>query len=189
MSVSKLTGSVLFLALLATPRSGGASEAVYAVEVPEAEIVRVEISVPGPAFAFKGDPDEEVIEIDPDEITIDPDTARPSSLWELCRKAAADDRGDRLLCAMRVSDDSFQLVLDGSSQETSWTLAVEALGEADTVVGLYDGDGRRLAADDVGEGANFRIVEDLVPGSYFVRVEDRGGVGAPYVLRVTASRW
>jgi len=181
MSVSKLTGSVLFVLVLLTSRVGASEGAVYAVEAPKAEIVRVEISVPGPAFVLKGDPDDEVIEIDPDAITTDPGKLRPS-LWELCRKVTADDRGDRLLCAARVGEGFFQIVLGGSPGETLWTLAVETVGEVDTFAGLYDRDGRLLDGDDP------RRVVDLEPGSYFVRVDD-GVAEAPYVLRVTASRW
>ena len=165
MSVAKLTGTVLFLALLAIPRPGSAGEAVYAVEVVEAEVVQVEIPVEEPAFALKGDPDEEVIEIDPDEMTIDGQPPRPG-LWELCREAAAGERGERLVCATRVGDDSLQLVLGGSPEETLWTVAVETFGKA-------------------GDGGGFRLVEGLEPGSYVVRVAGRGGAA----LRLTASVW
>jgi len=181
MSVSKLTGSVLFVLVLLASRGGASEGAVYAVEAPKGEIVHVEISVPGPAFVLKGDPDEEVIEIDPDEISISPGKPQPS-LWEQCRKAVAEDRGERLLCVTHVGEGLFQIILGGSPGETLWTLAVEPVGEADTFAGLYHRDGERLGGDSP------RIVVDLEPGSYFVR-EDDGVAGGPYVLRVTASRW
>ncbi len=188
MSVTKPTGSVLVFALLAFSRVALADGTVYAVEVPAAEVVRLEISIPEGTFARKGDPDEEIIEIDPDEITVDPGKPRPG-LWDLCRRAASRERGTRLLCAKRVDGDSLQLLLGGPPRETSWTLAVEAVGEDDSAVGeddpavgFYDREGRSLAA---GDG----VVDALVPGLYLVRVAERHDGEAPYALSLAATTW
>ncbi len=153
----------------------------------------------------KGDPDEEVIEIDPDsdlryEVPLHP------KLRELCRTAEIDDHADTFLCSTRLVPgrevaggignfwgddiDVFYLILEGSPEETLWTLSVETTGNGDTFGGLYDRHGHRLEADDDGgHGANFRVVKALAPGLYFVRVEGRYGAEAPYALRSAASRW
>ncbi len=153
----------------------------------------------------KGDPDEEVIEIDPDSDRRYEDP-RHAKLRELCRTIEIDDHADTFLCATRLIPgrevageignsqgddvDLFFLTLEGSPEETLWTLAVETTGDGDTLGGLYDRHGHRLAADDDGGHAgNFRMVKALAPGMYFVRVEGRYGSEAPYALRFAASRW
>ncbi len=66
---------------------------------------------------------------------------------------------------------------------------IESTGPSDTLGALYDRSGNRLAvADDGGEGGNFRIVERLGPGRYFVRVEGSGGSEGPYGLRLRRQR-
>jgi len=153
----------------------------------------------------KGDPDEEVIEIDPDS---DRRYELPlhAKLRELCRTVEIDDHADTFRCATRVVPgqkvageignfrgddvDVFSLVLEGSPDETLWTLSVETTGDGDTLGALYDRHGHRLATDDDGgHGANFRVVKALAPGLYYVRVEGRYGAEASYALRVAASRW
>ncbi len=124
----------------------------------------------------------------------------------LCGRLLADDHGDVAGCATdlvpgpplaavlgnthgdpRSADprddvDFFRLAVH------DWvTVAVETRGAVDTVGGLYGPQGHRLAADDDGgRGVNFRLVETLGPGEYFVRVEGRGGATGPYRLRVAA---
>ena len=61
------------------------------------------------------------------------------------------------------------------------TLTVETTGGVDTYGTLFDGSRTQLATnDDGGSGRNFRISEDVSPGTYYVRVEG-------YSTRVTGD--
>lgn len=171
---------------------------------PEEEVIQIEP---------KGDPDDEVIEIDPDSdlwyevplLTVPLGKSRGDGRG-LCRAAEIDDHADTFICATRLMPgqevageigncwgddvDVFYLILEGSPEETLWTLSVETMGDADTFGGLYDRHGHRLATDDDGgHGGNFRVVKALAPGLYFVRVEGGHSAEAAYALRVAASRW
>ena len=103
----------------------------------------------------------------------------------LCQSGEADDHGDTPLCSTPLArgrvvggeirnawgDDHDYFVFALTRQRT---VHVETTGDTDTVGGLYDRYGCRIAADDDGgEHGNFRIVKTLSPGIYYVRVEGR----------------
>ena len=96
--------------------------------------------------------------------------------------AGSDTQGD--LTAGDV--DYFRIVLDAPG-----TLEAYTSGSTDTLGRLEDDDGDVLRTnDDGGAGMNFRISEDVSPGTYFVRVEGFSGqVTGEYTLhmRVTGS--
>ena len=96
--------------------------------------------------------------------------------------AGSDTQGD--LTAGDV--DYFRIVLDAPG-----TLEAYTSGRTDTLGRLEDDDGAVLHTnDDGGAGTNFRISEDVSPGTYFVRVEGFSGqVTGEYTLhiRVTGS--
>ncbi len=149
---------------------------------------------------------EEVIEIDAS--VFPPASAGGRSLHSqldrLCRSGEVDDHGDTFPCATFLSPgqtlagelsngwgddaDLFHFVLGAGGSEP-WTVEIATAGGVDTAGALYDRAGQRLdAADEDGEGDNFRIVRSLRPGAYFVRVEGRGGAEGLYALSVGASR-
>ncbi|MCP4661685.1 MAG: T9SS type A sorting domain-containing protein, partial [bacterium] len=66
------------------------------------------------------------------------------------------------------------------------TLAVEAVGEADPAIALYDRFGQRLETAVAGEGRAL-VVRTLSPGAYFVRVV--GGGAGSYELSVASPSW
>ncbi len=148
--------------------------------------------------------DEGVIEIDPDSRitsrgnrTLDQAALRLA--WrELCRRRA-DDHSETPGCATRLKpghvlageldgawgdDDDFFLFRLSELK----TVEIRTSGNVDTLGGLYDRDGQRLAVDDDGgEGANFRLAKTLSPGLYFVRVEGSHSAAGPYTLLVETS--
>lgn len=69
---------------------------------------------------------------------------------------------------------------------THETVRLETFGEAGTRGALFDGDGRRVAAEDGGDGGDFRIVRTLSPGRYHAVVATRDAE-AGYELRVAAT--
>ena len=73
---------------------------------------------------------------------------------------------------------------------TAAEVVAESTGSIDTIGTLEDGLGRRLQRnDDGGEGFNFRIVTDLVPGIYFLRVSGFGDAAGDYALRIREGAW
>ncbi len=157
----------------------------------------------------KGGEDEEEIELEPDPIIYagqDENRSLHAKLHELCRWGELDDHGDSFTCATLLSPgqdmvgeigngwgddgDVFRFVLGGPHETRLRTLAIETTGDLDTFGVLYDRSGQRLdRGDGGGSGSNFRIVRTLGPGTYFVRVEGRGGAQGRYALRVEASPW
>jgi hypothetical protein len=116
--------------------------------------------------------------------------------FDPCSRGEVDDHGDGFGCSTSVAPggsktgqldnaygddaDAFTFVL--TAQET---VEMETSGSTDTYGILYDKDGQRLDADDDGGAdANFRIVETLAAGRYFVRVEGKAGAEGSYTLAV-----
>ncbi len=114
--------------------------------------------------------------------------------FPVCGLVEPDDHGDSQACASAielgsravaevskasVTDlDYFSFTLDRHQ-----TVLIETGGATDTYGRLLDATGEILAADDdSGAGVNFRIVEALCPGRYFVRVEGVGSSEGRYVL-------
>ncbi len=93
---------------------------------------------------------------------------------------SADDHGDTFASASVVAVPS---TTDGALEEggdrdyfrveitQGGTYSAETTGSTDTYGTVFDGDGLELETDDNGgSGANFRIEEDLDPGTYYVEV-------------------
>ena len=108
---------------------------------------------------------------------------RRIGVLHLCRGEAVDDHGDIPHCATGLD---VRKAVAGSLDNAHGDdhdyftfevyapvrVQVESFGDADTLGGLYDARGRRLAVDDDGgTGGNFRIRALLGAGRYFVRVE------------------
>ena len=84
--------------------------------------------------------------------------------------------------------------LDGPNDVDYWRIEVpsrgevtiESTGSTDTWGRLEDSSGNQLAEDDDGgEGTNFRIVLDLDPGTYYVRVSGAASATGAYSVRVS----
>lgn len=120
-----------------------------------------------------------------------------SELGGRCRRDEPDDHGDTFACATPVAlgrgiaaeigngwgddEDVYRFRLSAMA-----TVAVEAVGEADCAITLYDRFGQRLATQGGGEGGAL-IVRTLLPGGYFVRVAGWGA--GSYALSLTARDW
>ncbi len=124
---------------------------------------------------------------------------------QLCDKRASDDHGDTMLCATPLQPgteiagavrndrgddvDVFGFVLEGPAGAL-WTVDLTTLGETDTFGTLHDQHGHRLAEDDDGgSGPNFRILRNLLPGHYVVKVDGRHRAEGPYKLSVAVYSW
>ena len=78
--------------------------------------------------------------------------------------------------------DFFRFVVSGTS---SSRLHIRTTGRLDTQGALQRSDGGAVASDDnAGEGSNFRIRQDLAPGTYYVRVTSAGSRTGTYTLHV-----
>lgn len=114
---------------------------------------------------------------------------------KVCRTEVGDDHGDTLPCATGFAlgrvmtselsndwgDDAdvFRFRVDGLER-----IAIDAVGDAELVVSLYDRHGVRLGTA-IDRGHGLRLARTLVPGNYFVKLEGRGA----YALTVgSASR-
>lgn len=110
------------------------------------------------------------------------------------RPESNDDHGNSLTTATSVPLNS---ITPGNLEEASdhdWfrvtldihtELTVETTGATDTAAILRDDNGASIASDSgSGEGANFLIVEDLAPGTYYVDVHGEGGTTGPYSFHV-----
>ena len=69
------------------------------------------------------------------------------------------------------------------------TIVLDSEGATDTLGALEDEHGATLAQDDdSGEARNFRIEQQVFPGTYFVRVSGYGRGTGDYALRVSHTR-
>lgn len=169
------------------------------------------ISTFAPHALGKSDPDEDEPDPDPVILPggasrqhVSPSTKdhRPSTLGtELVVSACAswpalrrDDHGDAWPCATRLP---IGRSVDGTLEETApgdhdvfrleldaWrTIEVRSSSTTDMAAALYNGHGHRLATDDDGAGGgDFRIVQHLAPGVYFLRVASPPGLTGRYRL-------
>lgn len=112
-----------------------------------------------------------------------------ATFTDVCHLGDLDDHGDSFLCAtpLTVGSGSSTSPVSGeitSSSTTadgdmfsfelssSATVTIESSGSTDVTATLYDADGAEIASDDNGGSSpNFRIVESLAAGRYYVRVE------------------
>lgn len=106
---------------------------------------------------------------------------------------SADDHGDSALCATELCSavskngeietltagedaDFFTFVVSSSTSVT-----IESTGSTDVAAELFDENGDRLAEDDDGgSGTNFKMVETLSAGRYYVRVYGFNGALGTY---------
>ncbi len=150
---------------------------------------------------FAGCQKVEQAEADPDPFAgclqkVEQAEADPDPFSALCRSRDLDDHSDSRFCATAVElgrdihgeiangwgDDQDVFVFELAAART---VRIEATGEVDTLGGLYDRRGQRLAvAGDGGENANFRLVKTLQPGVYFVRVEGSAWSNGAYALEI-----
>lgn len=119
-------------------------------------------------------------------------------LADVCAGVSGDDHGDDSLCSTDIcvsatatsgsigsytdpDYDFFSFVLTSQSSVT-----VESTGSTDVMAELFNERGKRLASDDDGavDGVNFKIVQSLPAGRYFVRVEGASGATGSYSLTV-----
>jgi hypothetical protein len=110
----------------------------------------------------------------------------PANNLSLC--AAALHAGAEVNASLReqgfgVDQDYFVFDLRKATR-----VEVTSTGSTDTFGILYDAHGHRLLADDdSGEDGNFALAATLAPGRYFVRVEEGGGGGGAYGLRLNGA--
>ncbi len=178
-------------AVLAEVRAAGRYFFCVTARDPERGLDGYRLTTAFSASPAKGNPDED--EPDPDPV-VRPKKQRSETAFHTCLLLRADDHGDVTACAtdLVLHRPLAATLGDGRGDDgdffriatRDWvTISVETRGEVDTVGGLYDHQGHRLRIDDDGgEGLNFRLVETLGPGEYFVRVEGRGGAAGPYRL-------
>ncbi len=118
-------------------------------------------------------------------------------LGERCRGGEPDDHGDTFACATPVvlgrrisaelgngwgdDEDVYRFRLSELA-----TVVVEAAGEGDWAIALYDRFGQRLETAGVG-GGGARVIRTLSPGGYFVRVA--GGGPGSYELTAASMSW
>lgn len=111
---------------------------------------------------------------------------------DTCKTGQPDDHGDSFACAtiidplssttagaITASDhDLFAFDLSAST-----TVELESTGDTDTAGKLYDADGALLASDsDSGLTLNFRIVQTLGSGRYYLRVQSENTGSGDYSL-------
>lgn len=167
-----------------------------------------EIEVDPDPLAYCGaaslkDEDNGEIEVDPDPaVHCAHDLAAASALLTaklaaVCGLGEVDDHGDVALCATPVGvnkaytgelgngrgddEDVFRFRLTEPR-----TVEITSTGAVDTFGHLFDRFGHRLASG--GDGAGFRIVRALGPGTYFVRVEGRQGAAGSYSIAIATVR-
>lgn len=119
-------------------------------------------------------------------------------LADVCQLVSGDDHGDDALCSSEIcvtatatsgsigsytdpDYDFFSFVLTSQGSVT-----VESTGSTDVMAELFNERGKRLASDDDGaaDGVNFKIVQSLPAGRYFLRVEGASGATGSYSLTV-----
>jgi hypothetical protein len=144
---------------------------------------------------------------DEDEIEEDADPfagGAPGPMAALCGTGEVDDHGDTFACATTLAPgrtvagevandwgddvDVFRFVLPGSPAVDLWRVELVTTGATETQGALFDRRGwSRLARSGGGRGGNFRLVQVLRPGVYYVRVEGAQGAEGPYGLRLEVS--
>jgi hypothetical protein len=120
-----------------------------------------------------------------------------ADLADVCAGESGDDHGDTPLCSSELclstsTNGSIGSYTDPDHDVFSFVLAsqgsttVESSGSTDVRGELFDERGKRLAEDDDSalDGVNFKIIETLPAGRYFVRVEGEGSATGSYSLTV-----
>ena len=91
--------------------------------------------------------------------------------------------GTPYTAVMHFSDDVhyFRIVVAQSGKLTAWTT-----GNTDTVGEFYNGSGGFIDQNDSdGPGDNFRIVQYVKPGTYYLKVKEYEGETGSYVVQAT----
>lgn len=117
---------------------------------------------------------------------------------DVCHLGDLDDHGDSFICATPLtvggSSASGQMTYSSSTADgdmfsfelsSSATVTIESTGYTDVTATLYDVDGGVLDSDDNGGSSpNFKIIESLSAGRYYVRVEGAGTATGSYSVSV-----
>jgi hypothetical protein len=190
---------------------GAKSETDGELEIEPDPLMAEPIS-PGPeCHATKSETDGE-LEIEPDPLRTGPQSLSLGSvekehydlagvlsflaphLCELCQQGETDDHGDGFACSTALS---WSDPIDGELSN-DWgddrdffrfrlarltTVELRVSSEFEMMGELYDGHGQRLGVA-FGNGDGLRMVQTLVPGTYFVRLEGREGASGRYSLAV-----
>lgn len=111
-----------------------------------------------------------------------------ATFTDVCPLGTADDHGDSFLCAtsMTVGGSSVSgQISSGTPSDgdmftftlgSTTTVTIESTGSTDVEGELYDQNGVLLDSDDDSAGSpNFRIIESLGAGKYYVRVKGASG--------------
>jgi hypothetical protein len=111
---------------------------------------------------------------------------------DTCKTGQPDDHGDSFACATAIDPLSSTTAgaitasdhdLFAFDLSASTTVEIESTGDTDTAGKLYDEDGALLASDsDSGLSLNFRIVQTLGAGRYYLRVQSENGDSGNYSL-------
>lgn len=119
---------------------------------------------------------------------------------DVCHLGDLDDHGDSFLCATALtvggSSASGQITYSSSTADgdmftfelsSSATVTIESTGSTDVTATLYDANGDVLDSDDNSGSTspNFKIIEALSAGRYYVRVEGVGTATGSYSVSVT----
>lgn len=128
--------------------------------------------------------------------TVTADYRVRADLLDPCVGESGDDHGDTNLCSTELclststagsigsytapDYDVFSFFVDSEGSVT-----IESTGSTDVYAELFNERGKRLASDDdTGTGVNFKIIQTLPAGRYFVRVEGSSGATGSYNLSV-----
>jgi hypothetical protein len=119
---------------------------------------------------------------------------------DVCHLGDLDDHGDSFLCASALtvggSSVSGQITYSNSTADgdmftfelsSSATVTIESTGSTDVTATLYDADGDVLDSDDNSgtTSPNFKVIESLSAGRYYVRVEGVSTATGSYSVSVT----
>lgn len=109
-----------------------------------------------------------------------------------CVGESGDDHGDTALCSTELCLSTSTAGSIGSYTDPDYdvfsfvvastgSVTVESTGSTDVRAELFNERGKRLAEDDdSGSGVNFKIIETLKAGRYFVRVEGSSSATGSY---------
>jgi hypothetical protein len=117
---------------------------------------------------------------------------------DVCHLGDLDDHGDSFLCASLITvgggSASGQITYSSSTADgdmfafdlsSSATVTIESMGSTDVTATLYDSNGDVLDSDDNGGSSpNFKIIEALSAGRYYVRVEGVSTAAGSYSVSV-----
>jgi hypothetical protein len=120
-----------------------------------------------------------------------------ADLADVCAGESGDDHGDTPLCSSELCLSTSTNGSIGSYAEPDYDVfsfvvasyasrTIESSGSTDVRGELFDEQGKRWAEDDDSalDGVNFKLIETLPAGRYFVRVEGEASATGSYSLTV-----